>query len=152
MNGTLQAHTKTYVVRQVHLDPVAMAVIEDMKKYRLMHSDEVFYNPDTGQPFETGKALRKVWNTSLAVLGLKHRKMYNTRHSYATWGISDGINPAYLATQLGHSLQVFFKVYAKWLEAGTAQTERAKRDAVMARGVQKCGKSVATKSKRRLTC
>jgi integrase len=27
-----------------------------------------------------------------------------------------GVNPAFMARQLGHSLDMFFKVYAKWID------------------------------------
>ncbi len=61
-------------------------------------------------------------------------------------GISDGINPAYLARQLGHSLQVFFEVYATWLQSEEVKSEREKREAVILARTKKCGKNVAKKS------
>jgi integrase len=36
-------------------------------------------------------------------------------HTYATFGLMNGVNPAFMASQLGHSIEEFFKTYAKWV-------------------------------------
>ncbi|EJL26614.1 phage integrase family protein [Caulobacter sp. AP07] len=44
----------------------------------------------------------------------RRRGAYQTRHTFATIPLMGGINPAYIARQLGHaSLAMVFKVYAK---------------------------------------
>jgi integrase len=50
------------------------------------------------------------------------------RHTYATLGIMSGARPAFLSTQLGHSLRVFFDVYAKWINSKNDREEIAKVD------------------------
>ncbi|WP_075795006.1 hypothetical protein [Massilia putida] len=40
----------------------------------------------------------------------------------------NGLKPAFLAKQLGHSLQVFFQVYAKWISSSDDRAEVAKLD------------------------
>ena len=41
--------------------------------------------------------------------------MYDMRHTFATFGLMNGVNPAYLAKQLGHSIEEFFKTYSTWI-------------------------------------
>jgi len=35
--------------------------------------------------------------------GIRYRPAYNTRHTYATVCLMNGLNPVYVASQLGHS-------------------------------------------------
>jgi integrase len=42
---------------------------------------------------------------------------YPWRHTYASIGLTNGANPAFLAKQLGHTKAVFFSTYAKWMES-----------------------------------
>ena len=49
--------------------------------------------------------------------GVRHREgPYPWRHSYASLGLTGGAEPAWLAKQLGHSLQMFYSVYATWID------------------------------------
>ena len=41
---------------------------------------------------------------------------YPWRHTYASIGLISGLEPAFLAKQLGHSLSVFETTYAKWID------------------------------------
>ena len=65
-------------------------------------------------------------------LGIRHRRTYNTRHTYATIGLMAGVNPAFIARQLGHSLEMFFKVYAKWIDGQHDERELAKIEQAIA--------------------
>lgn len=42
-----------------------------------------------------------------------------------------GVNPAFMARQLGHSLDMFFKVYAKWIDGQHDEREMAKIEAAI---------------------
>ena len=53
----------------------------------------------------------------LGVAYVDVRWPYSTRHAYATAGLMAGANPAYMANQLGHSVEVFFKDYAAWINS-----------------------------------
>lgn len=45
-----------------------------------------------------------------------------------------GLNPAYIARQLGHSTpQLLFRVYSKWIDKADKGREAAKLDALMTR-------------------
>jgi integrase len=44
-----------------------------------------------------------------------------------------GANPTFLAKQLGHSLEMFFNVYADWINGRDDEREMAKIEAVLGR-------------------
>lgn len=67
------------------------------------------------------------WYPTLAALGLRERVAYQTRHTYATLSLMRGVNPAYIAHQLGHvTPEMVFKVYARWINMADKGRERAK--------------------------
>ncbi|GAI44610.1 unnamed protein product [marine sediment metagenome] len=66
------------------------------------------------------------FNQALEAKGLRHRPQYNCRHTYATMCLMSGMNPAFFAGQLGHSVQVLLSTYAKWLNSANDWAELAK--------------------------
>ena len=57
------------------------------------------------------------------------RRPYSTRHAYATVGPMAGANPAYMASQLGHGVNVFFKDYSAWINGTLNSRELDKIEA-----------------------
>ncbi|EML0460893.1 DUF3596 domain-containing protein [Klebsiella michiganensis] len=56
------------------------------------------------------------WDAALKRSGLRHRKAYQSRHTYACWSLSAGANPSFIASQMGHaSAQMVFNVYGSWM-------------------------------------
>lgn len=54
---------------------------------------------------------------------------YPWRHTYASIGLTNGLEPAFLAKQLGHTLAVFYSTYATWIDS---DTDREKVERVFA--------------------
>jgi len=55
-------------------------------------------------------------------------RSYNIRHTYATLMMMAGMNSAFCAGQLGHSVAVFHKEYAEWLDGDQNKREMALRE------------------------
>jgi integrase len=66
------------------------------------------------------------WTATLKRLGIRHRRPYNTRHTYASLALMSGANAAYMAKQMGHSTEMFFKVYADWINGADDDREMEK--------------------------
>lgn len=63
----------------------------------------------------------QVWNALIKKSGVRHRKAYQTRHTYACWMLSAGANPAFIATQMGHvSSKMIHDVYGAWMKENDA--------------------------------
>lgn len=62
------------------------------------------------------------WNTALKRAGMRHRKAYQSRHTYACWSLAAGANPNYVAAQMGHAnAQMVFQVYGSWMQENNTE-------------------------------
>lgn len=122
-----QDSTKTSTARIVKLPREALASLLAQKRHTHGIGGRVFHDPYYNEPWLYHRITRAAfWTTTLKRLGIRHRRMYNTRHTYATIGLMAGANPAFMARQLGHSLEMFFKVYAKWIDGQNDERELTK--------------------------
>ena len=125
--GEEQDSTKTMSARKVRLNSEASAAIERQKPYTFENASKVFNDPHYNAPWRYQRITDSTfWTVTLKRLGLRHRRPYNIRHTYATLALMAGVNPAYMARQMGHSLEVFFKVYADWIDGEGDDREIAK--------------------------
>lgn len=123
--------TKTYRTRIVELNSVALSVLQRMRKHtQLLNHGFVFVAPETMERWGDDSGSRKrYWTSTLKSLGIRHRGPYNTRHTYATIMLMTSVTPAYAARQLGHSVEMFLRLYAKWLDGGHNALEMSKIEA-----------------------
>lgn len=62
------------------------------------------------------------WDVAIKRAGIRHRKAYQSRHTYACWSLSAGANPSFIASQMGHaSAQMVFNVYGAWMADCSAE-------------------------------
>ncbi len=130
--GKIQERTKTKTSREVLLNDRAMKALEKARPLAAARSDYVFAPEGSGDRSElfirseTGP--KRYWLSALRKLGIRHRRMYDTRHTYATMCLMSGMNPAFIAAQLGHSVQVLLSTYAKWISSPSDWAELEKLD------------------------
>ena len=65
---------------------------------------------------------------AMRATGIRYRPAYNTRHTYATIMLMSGLNVAFVASQLGHSLPMMMKRYARWINNEKDLIEMSKLD------------------------
>lgn len=121
--GRLNDQTKTAKVRDVMLTSRALNALNVMKPLTYLNQEQIFRSPRTGESWKTDKSPRDPFYKSLRRLGIRKRKAYNTRHTYATIMLMRDVNPAFAAAQMGHSLQMFLQVYAKWIHGEQNKSE-----------------------------
>lgn len=116
VRGEDRDSTKTGKTRVVDLNSRAIAALTRQRKRTQAAGDHVFLNPRTGQPYDNESEFsRQAWAPCLKLLGIRYRRPYSTRHTYATMMLMAGMTPAYCAGQLGHSVEMFLTTYAKWI-------------------------------------
>lgn len=125
---------KTYHARDVDLTDQALAALAAMRPLTGLAAagqGEIFQNPVTGRPWHDERSQRDhYWRPVLRGLGIRWRRPYNTRHTYATTALMAGANPAYISRQMGHkSAKMLFTVYAKWIDGADRGRERDKLNA-----------------------
>ncbi|MEO6918373.1 MAG: DUF3596 domain-containing protein [Collimonas sp.] len=123
--------TKTSSERTVKLTSRAMEALKRQKAWTFLDkSGRVFHNPNTNRPWAKEQNIREIyWSPTLSLLGIRYRRPYCTRATYATIGLMSGARPAYMAAQLGHGLDVFYRDYAKWINDQDDDREMIKIEA-----------------------
>jgi len=112
----IQKTTKTGVHRTVTLNERSLHALTILRELTGFQNNWVFVQDD-GSPVITGDPQRKLWKASLRRLGFAEQNPYSMRHSYASLCLMQGLKPAFVCSQLGHSLEEFFKTYAKWINS-----------------------------------
>lgn len=118
--------------REVLLNDRALQALEKARPLTAARSDYVFApegSDDKSELYirsETGA--KRYWLTALREAGIRYRRMYDTRHTDAIMCLMSGMNPAFIAAQLGHSVQVLLSTYAKWISSSSDIVELEKLD------------------------
>lgn len=124
--------TKTNVARTVRMNSQALAALTAQKAHTYLKGEEVFQDPRHGEAWDTEASFRKVfWTKMLKALGIRYRRPYQCRHTYATAMLMAKMNPAMCAKQLGHDVKVFLTIYAKWIEGEADDREMALLESAM---------------------
>ncbi len=89
-----------------------------------MSHARVFLDPRYGEIWHDEDSFRRTyWVPLLKRLGMRYRRPYNMRHSYATAMLMAGMTPAFCAKQLGHSVEMFLTTYSKWVDGSQNDVE-----------------------------
>lgn len=124
VRGKLKATTKTNVSRTVHLNSRAFEALSRQRKHTQVVGAGVFADPRYFAEWSDERAFqRSYWTPTLKRLGIRYRRPYNMRHSYATAMLMAGMTPAFCAKQLGHSIEMFLRTYAKWVDGAQNEVE-----------------------------
>lgn len=134
--------TKTNQVRFIELNSRALAALQRQKLLTFLAGGAVFYNPATNKAWHDPQRQRKLfWTPTLKALGIRHRDSYQTRHTYCTMLLMRGVNPAFVAQQLGHaSLKMTLERYFRWIPSMSDKGELDKLEGDIG---QKLGSKIA---------
>ena len=78
-----------------------------------------------GGYIEIERFRHREWTPALRAAGLEHRRIYDCRHTFATWAIEDGVPLWQLATIMGTSVVQIEDTYARWLKRTDEQLRAA---------------------------
>lgn len=130
IRGSHKDTTKTATSRTVLFNQHAATAIDRQRSHTLLAGDYVFHDPTTGKAWMDERAFRRRhWAPCLKRLGIRYRRPYNMRHTYATAMLmapGGMMNPAFCARQLGHSVKLFLDTYSKWIEGLQDDAEMAR--------------------------
>jgi integrase len=132
--GSERDGSKTGAVRDVDLVPQAIEALKIMAPFTKMKCADIFENPRTATPWHDERSQRLYyWHPTLKRLGIRERRCYATRATYATVALMSGkVNPAYISGQLGHTdAKMLFEKYAKWVNGADKGVQRRAMDAAM---------------------
>lgn len=124
--GKIEERTKTNKPRFVLLNDRALHALSEARKVADARRKRKMAFPDSPYVFPPSKGFEFIQQSSvtdkhfklaLRELGLRDRPQYNCRHTYASMCLMAGMNPAFIARQLGHSVQILFTRYARWMDS-----------------------------------
>lgn len=103
--------------REVKMLGPARRALEDQVQFTQAAGAEVFQDPRHLARWMGDQAIRKgYWAPALAKAGVRYRRQYQTRHTYASMMLSSGENPMWVAGQMGHSSWTMIaRVYGRWM-------------------------------------
>ncbi|MGN4188748.1 Arm DNA-binding domain-containing protein [Burkholderia gladioli] len=124
--------TKTKSARLVRLNSRALAAIQRQRPLTQMLGDRVFLDPRYNEVWHDEDSFRRTyWERILRRLGMRYRRPYNMRHSYATAMLMAGMTPAFCAKQLGHSVEMFLTTYSKWIDGSQNDIEMGRLESAI---------------------
>lgn len=113
--------TKTNKHRWVQLLPPAKEALVAQIKLFGAPDGWVFPNPFTKKRWANESKITKRWMIAVEKSGVRYRRPYQTRHTYASMMLSAGENVMYVAGQMGHAdWSMLVKVYGRWIPSGAA--------------------------------
>lgn len=135
VDGVIEERTKTKQARVVMLNSRALNALEQARKVAVLRSKQkrmhanspyVFPPTRTSEYIQQASLTDKFFKPALSELGIRGRRQYNCRHTYATMCLMAGMNPAFIANQLGHSVQMLLSTYARWINTSHDWSELGK--------------------------
>ncbi|BCS94553.1 integrase [Desulfoluna limicola] len=103
--------------RSIEIRPAMREILERQKKLTShLKSEYVFLN-NNGKPISQVK-MSQLWGRAMKRANLPHRRMYEIRHTFASWALAAGEQPGWVAKTLGHTdLTMVYTVYARFIPA-----------------------------------
>jgi integrase len=148
--GRLKAYGKTdRSRRRVPLSTRALDALDSVP--RRINSRLVFPAPGGGNRVRAGHGRyldlhnwrAREWLPAFDAAGLPRRRVYDLRHSFATWALAAGLSIFELARYMGTSVDMIDRTYGH-LARGSEKLARAKLDAHAATDLNRLGQDRAT--------
>jgi integrase len=105
--GTLKTYAKT--VRSRRRVPFRAKVIESLNT--LERRDGILFPAAEGGRIDINNWRSHEWTPALKAAGVDHRRIYDIRHTFATWSLAAGMSIFTLARRMGTSVPVIDATY-----------------------------------------
>jgi len=106
-----------YRKRNIKLSPNMLSALKEQKSFFDQFKGRYFFCSENGGLFDPSNVRSKIWIPVLKRAKVSYREMRQTRHSFATYHLSNGKNPLQIAKVMGHrNAEMIINVYAKYIE------------------------------------
>lgn len=109
--------------RDVKLLGPALEALQAQKQHSFLANGVIFINPRTGKGWEGDQPIRHgAWVPALRKAGVRYRRQYQTRHTYASMMLSAGESLMWVGTQMGHAdWTMLGRIYGRWIKDAAPQ-------------------------------
>jgi integrase len=105
--GRLKTYTKTERSRRrVPLRAKVVAALEDLPRRQ-----GVLFPNSIGGRIDINNWLSREWAPALKAASVEHRRIYEMRHTFATWSLAAGMSIFTLSRRMGTSVQMIDQTY-----------------------------------------
>ncbi|MEG7360003.1 site-specific integrase [Pseudomonas citronellolis] len=108
--------------RTIKLLAPAKEALLQQKAMTFLAGGRVFLHPNTGKPWADSEQVRRItWVHAIKKSGVRYRRPYQTRHTYASMMLSAGEHPMWVAKQMGHKdWTMIARIYGRWMPTADA--------------------------------
>lgn len=111
-DGELVA-TKTHHARRVLLTMAGRQVLKDHTASRFAKT--YVFLTQHGNPYQVDDSLTEAFRAACKAGGVRYRRPYTLRHTYASRALTAGVEPSWLARQMGDNVETVLRHYARWM-------------------------------------
>lgn len=103
-------------VRRIELRPQIVETLQRQKEMTKKYQQPyIFLNTKCG-PVQQETLGKKIWKPAMEKSGLRYRRLYDTRHTFASWALAAGESPEWVARTLGHAdTTMVYRVYGCYI-------------------------------------
>lgn len=123
----LEPTTKTSKVRKVY---VPKWVRQLLSQYPTRFEGNYIFQNSFGRPHLDADKFNEAWRSAHKKCRLPYRDAYKCRHTRAAELLSQGIEPADAAKQLGHSPEMFLRIYSEFIEEFSKHKDKSRFEGV----------------------
>jgi integrase len=102
---------KTTKTGKYRIVPINNTVYQMLTKRPKGGTEDLIFPSPTGKPIDDHNLSQRCWKTTLKALGIEHRPLYHTRHTFVSHCVDSGLTVAEVSSITGHDPKVLLDHY-----------------------------------------